>query len=171
MNNVKTISKTLFYLTRMLAYLYIAMPTYSLIVLISGWNLLLFESDTKFKICFPFTQKPCLLGMYEWSYITFGFLIPLALYGLFFWLLSNFFKAFAAKKLFTAVNYSYLRWFYLANIFLPIITLIISSVFMDIENEVEMLVALHTLLGIFAYFIAAIFQQGISLQNEQDLYI
>ncbi|MCU0340249.1 MAG: DUF2975 domain-containing protein [Spirosomaceae bacterium] len=129
------------------------------------------QSNTRFKICYPFTQKPFLLGIYEPNYIAFGFLIPIALYGLFFWLLSNFFKAFAQKKLFTSENYHSLRRFYVANLILPITTLIVASFFIEIEEIAEVMVAFHVLLGIFTYFIAAIFHQGLSLQKEQDLFI
>jgi hypothetical protein len=30
---------------------------------------------------------------------------------------------------------------------------------------------LHLIMGIFVWFVAAIFKQGIQLQNEQDLFI
>lgn len=171
MKNVKTISKILFYLTRFLAVFYLWMSAHSLVALLTDWSLILHEANTKFKICLPFTEKPFLLGMYDWNYITFGFLIPIALYGLFFWLLSNFFKVFSQAKLFTVENHLHLRRFYLSNLIIPILTLIAASVFIEIEEEAQVMVAFHALLGIFAYFIAAIFQQGINLQKEQDLYI
>lgn len=171
MKNVKTISKILFYLTRFSAVIYCWMAVHSLVALLTGWSLILHESNTRFKICWPFTQKPFLLGIYDWNYMAFGFLIPIALYGLFFGLLSNFFKVFSQAKLFTVENHLHLRRFYLANLIIPILTLILASIFIEIEEEAEVLVAFHALLGIFAFFIAAIFQQGINLQKEQDLYI
>jgi len=64
-----------------------------------------------------------------------------------------------------------LRVFYLANLILPSFSLIISSVFVPIENVIIALVVVHFVLGIFAYFLAAIFKQGLKLQNEQELFI
>lgn len=171
MNTVKILSQLLFYLTRFLSVLYSSMALYSLLVLTTGWCLILHQDNTKFKICYPFTQKPFLLGMYDTSYIAFGFLLPIALYGLFFGVLSNFFKVFTQKKLFTLANYNALRWFYLANLILPVVTIVVASVFIEIEEEAVIMVAFHLLLGVFVYFIAAIFQQGLSLQKEQDLFI
>jgi hypothetical protein len=171
MDAVKIISKILFYFVRFVAILYLGMAFHSLIALLTGWCLILHESNTKFKICLPFTNRPFLLGMYEWNYIAFGFLIPIALYGVFFWLLSDFFKAFAKKKLFTIENHNALKRFYLSNLIIPILTLIVASNFIQIEEIAEVMVGFHFLLGIFAFFIAAIFQQGINLQKEQDLFI
>ena len=48
---------------------------------------------------------------------------------------------------------------------------LLAVIFSIIDEGVFVLVLLHAILGIFAYFIAAIFQQGVQLQTEQDLII
>jgi hypothetical protein len=54
---------------------------------------------------------------------------------------------------------------------LPIIALILASLAIPIEGGVTALAFMHVLLGVFAYFLAAIFKQGLEIQNNQDLII
>lgn len=172
MQNVKIVSKILFYLTRFLAILYFLISAHSIIALITKWALTTKDNGKYFQICFPFTQKPFLVGDNNLDYMIFNFLLPLSLYGLFFLLVSNVFKVFFQPKLFTLNGIKHLKWFYLANLIFPSLSVLLASIFTNkVEDPGEFLIVLHFILGIFAYFLAAIFKQGLNLQNEQDLYI
>ena len=171
MKTTYIVSKILFYVTRFLAIVYFILALYSLAALITGWSLTFKENEKYFQVCYPFTEHPLMLGNYNIPYIIFDFLSPLTLYGLFFLLSSNVFKVFFQPKLFTQNGISHLRRFYLANLILPGITIFLASIFVSLDNEVSIFIVLHFMLGIFAYFLAAIFKQGLNLQNEQDLFI
>lgn len=171
MNSVKIISKILFYVTRFLAILYFAMSLHSIISLSTKWSLNIKDNGKYFQVCFPFTNKPFLNGEYYTEYIVFYFLVPISLYGLFFLLVSNVFKVFFQPKLFTEYGVKQLKLFYLGNLILPSLTALITSIFTKVEDPTEILILLHFILGIFAYFLAAIFRQGLNLQKEQDLFI
>lgn len=172
MKNVRNVSTVLFYLTRLLASLYLLTTLYSFISLITEWSFITKDAGKYFSICYPFTETPFLNGENTWSYKIFNFLIPLGFYGLFFLLLSNIFNVFRQIKLFTQYGVKQLRWFYLSNIFLPPIIIFMATVFAgDVEEGLEMVAVIHFFLGVFAYFLAAIFRQGLQLQKEQDLFI
>jgi hypothetical protein len=97
--------------------------------------------------------------------------MPLGLYGAFFWWASNVFKVFFQSKLFTQPNIVHLRRFYLLNLTVPIAATVLSSFFVPVEGVIWILVIVHLTLGTFVYFLAAMFQQGVNLQREQDLII
>jgi len=165
------VSKILFYVTRFLSIVYFTLSLYSLLTLSTGWFLNFQDNGKYFQIYYPFTEHPLMLGDYNLPYIIFEFLSPLSLYGLFFLLISNVFKVFFQPKLFTQNGINHLRRFYLVNLFLPSIVIFLASIFVSLDNEVSIFIVLHFMLGIFAYFLAAIFKQGLNLQNEQDLFI
>ena len=172
MKNVKIISTILFYITRFIAILYLLTTFYSLITLLTEWSFTYKDNGNYFSICYPFTQTPFLNGENNWGYKTFNFLIPIAFYGLFFLLVSNVFSIFRKDKLFTQYGVIQLKYFYLANISVPPLTILLASIFAgNIEEGLEWVAVIHFFLGVFAYFLAAIFKQGLHLQNEQDLYI
>lgn len=171
MNNVKIISKILFYITRFLSLAYFWMSAHSLLALLTGWSLDFKDNGKHFIVCWPFTEKPFLIGDYYTGYIIFDFLLPLSLYGLFFLLVGNVFRVFYQSKFFTETNIAHLRRFYLANLLLPGTAVLLASIFAELDELAEVLIVLHFFLGIFAYFLAAIFRQGVHLQNEQDLFI
>jgi hypothetical protein len=171
MKTTHIVSKILFYVTRFLAIIYFTLAFYSLVTLITGWSLTFKDNGMYFQICYPFTNHPLMLGDYNLPYIIFEFLSPLSLYGLFFLLISNVFKVFFQPKLFTQNGIKHLRRFYLTNLFLPGIVIFLASIFVSLDNEVSIFIVLHFMLGVFAYFLAAIFKQGLNLQNEQDLFI
>jgi len=172
MKNVRAISTLLFYLTRILAALYLITTFYSAISLLTEWSYIIKDEGRNFSILYPFSESAFLNGENTWSYKFFNFLMPLGFYGLFFLLVSNVFKVFMRTKLFTANGVKQLKWFYLANIILPPFTLLLASVFDgNVEEGLTMVAMIHFILGIFSYFMAAIFRQGLQLQNEQDLYI
>ncbi|PWB23597.1 DUF2975 domain-containing protein [Flavobacterium sp. HTF] len=171
MKTTHFVSKILFYITRFLSIVYFVLAGYSALTLLTGWFLTFTENGKYFQVCYPFTNHPLMLGDYNMPYIVFEFLSPLSLYGLFFLLISNIFKIFFQPKLFTQNGINHLRRFYLTNLFVPGITIFIASIFVSLDNEVAIFIVLHFMLGIFAYFLAAIFKQGLNLQNEQDLFI
>jgi fatty acid desaturase len=132
-----------------------------------GYN----EGEELIHIFYPFTQTPFLNVDNNWSYMVFNFILPLGLYGIFFLLTSNVFKVFCQPKLFKEDGVKQLKLFYLANILVPTLATIFASFFVGIESFIILLIIVHFVLGIFAYFFAEIFKQGLHLQNEQDLFV
>ena len=171
MRSVKAVSRVLCYSARILAVLYFVMAALSLLALTTGWGLNIREGGKYFQVYYPFTKIGFLNGDYNITYIIFFFLLPISLYGLFFLLLSNVFKVFFQPRLFTSYSVKHLRLFYQANCIIPGLVVFLSSFFERVETESIVMVVLHFTLGVFAWFFAAIFKQGVQLQNEQDLYI
>lgn len=169
MKGVKSIAGVLFYLSRICVLGYAILAVFSSISLLTGW-FLKFKGDY-FNIQIPFTEKTFLIGERNLPYIIFDFLMVFVLYSIFFWLLSNVFKTFIQPKLFNKKSINRLRYFYLSNLFIPSLATLLACLFSNIDSTVIMLIILHFVLGIFAYFMAAIFKQGVNLQNEQDLFI
>lgn len=171
MKPVRIVSKVLFYLARTLAFIYLAIFVYASISAFGKTSYFQsVENSTRFEIYYPFTNTPFLLGYNTLGYIN-TMLMVFGLYALFFYLLSNVFATFSQAKLFTQKGLRHLKQFYIGNFTLPLLALLIASIISEVEGAAEALVALHILLGVFAYFIAAIFQQGLKLQHEQDLFI
>ncbi|MCR4034070.1 MULTISPECIES: DUF2975 domain-containing protein [Flavobacterium] len=171
MKTTHIVSRILFYFTRLLAVVYFFLAAYSVFTLVTGLFLTFKENGKYFQVCYPFTSHPLMLGDYNLPYILFDFLAPLSLYGLFFLLSSNVFKVFFQPKLFTQNSVVQLKRFYLSNLFIPSIVILFAFFFVPLDNEVALFIILHGMLGAFAYFLAAIFKQGLNLQNEQDLFI
>jgi len=169
MKKTKIISKILYALTRSLSWIYLAIGLYGTFAWITKTNIQI--ADTTTIINYPFTDISFLILDNDQSYFLFAFLLPVLSYTLFFCLLSNVFKVFYQDKLFTNPNIGHLKRFYLANITLPIVLVAFSSFFIAIEKGIFIIVALHLVLGVFIFIISEIFHQGLSLQNEQDLYI
>jgi hypothetical protein len=170
MKTVRVVSRVLFIVTRVVSLGYLASFLLSALAFSIGWSLNIIEQGSRFEICYPFTHVPYLLGEYNGGYILM-FLLLLGLYTLFFFLVGNVFSVFTQTKLFTEQAIKQLKWFYSTNLILPLTAAFIISPFYKIDSPVEILIALHALLGIFTYFIAAIFEQGVNLQKEQDLII
>jgi hypothetical protein len=171
MNGTKIFSRILFYITRLLAVFYFFVTALSLLALTTHWGLGLTEDGKYFHVYYPFTTKPFLNGDYNLHYIIFYFLLVLGLYGLFFLLVSNVFRVFFQPKLFTAFGVRHLKRFYLANFIIPGALVLTTSFFTEVDDSSQILVVLHFILGVFAFFLAAIFNQGLNLQKEQDLFI
>lgn len=169
MKKTKIISKVLFAVTRVLAWVYFITALYGTV----GWLTEINTQTDKVKkiIEYPITDLPFLILDNNLTYLVFAFLLPMLSYTLFFWLLSNVFKVFFQEKLFTQFNIIQLKWFYLTNIILPVLLVIFSSFFIEIEKGIFMIISLHLFLGIFIFIFSEIFKQGLNLQNEQDLYI
>lgn len=172
MKEVRLVASCLFYLSRVIAIPYLATSLYCIISFIFRIeSLQVVDEGKKFVIMYPFTNRRFLLGDDYAFYYIFEMIAFIGLYGLFFWLLGNIFATFREKKLFTHKGVKRLRIFYLLNFIVPLPFLIGHIIF---SYEVEILVtlaALHFVVGIFAYFMAVIFKQGLNLQTEQDLYI
>ena len=171
MQTAKLVSKLLFYFTRILATIYFGITLYSAICILINWSIGYYGEGKYFHIFYPFTEKTLMNVDNNVPYIIFEFLMPLTLYGLFFLLGSNVFKVFHQPKLFTWNGIKQLQYFYLANWILPIIAIILAEIFAEVESLAYALVLIHFILGIFIYFLSAIFKQGLNLQNEQDLFI
>lgn len=179
MKTVRFVATILFYLTRILASLYLISFVYSAVVLFLSfqsdvtWNPIVMTADNGFEILYPFTDAPFLLGEYTKLFIL-EMLLGIGLYGVFLWLLSDVFLAFRQPKLFTSDSVKKLSRFYIVNLTIPGIVFLILSLFSDFSEErsdMVMLTVLHFIIGIFIFFMASIFKQGVELQNEQDLYI
>lgn len=169
MKKTKILSKTLFVITRILAWIYFITTLYGTV----GWLTNINTRTDEFNkiIEYPFTDFSFLILDNNLAYLIFAFLLPMLAYTLFFWLLSNVFKVFFQEKLFTQLNILQLKRFYLTNIILPVLLVIFSSFFIEIEIGILMIIALHLFLGVFIFIFSEIFNQGLNLQNEQDLYI
>lgn len=171
MNHYKTVSKLFFYIGRGLAIGYLGTSVYSLLCILTGWGISPYGAGKYLHINYPFTQQPFLNIDNNFPYIVFSFLLVLTLYGLFFWISSDVFKVFFQPKLFTLANIMHLKRFYLLNWLVPAAAIAVSSFFVKLDSVVWLLLLLHFMLGIFAWFLAGIFKQGLHLQNEQDLII
>ncbi|VXA92303.1 conserved membrane hypothetical protein [Flavobacterium sp. 9AF] len=171
MKTIRLISTFLYLLTSILAIGYIATSVY---VLISTWfklpSLKRIENG-RFAINYPFTQKAFLLGSeFSLQYIS-EMVIGIGFYGVFFLLLSHVFYTFKQERLFTLQGVGNLSRFYIFNLFVaPILLIILASFSMEDLPYGGMIFA-HLIFGVFALFIATIFRQGLNLQNEQDLFI
>ncbi len=170
MQQVRFISSFLYWLSRILAIPYLLTAAYIVLAAIAGGKLLQpIDNGRRFRINFPFTEQPFLLGDSPSFWYLFEMIAFIGLYGIFFWLLGNVFRLFRQEKLFTEKGVKTLRIFYLLNLLVPLPFLIAHIV---LRYEVETLViltVLHAVVGVFAYFMAVIFSRGLQLQTEQDL--
>ena len=124
-----------------------------------------------FIILYPFTSQTFLLGSeFSGRYISEMVLIIL-FYGSFFLLLSNVFKTFRQKKLFTAQGVKNLKLFYIINLFVCPVLFTILSIYSIEDYPYFAIIIGHVILGVLVFFIAAIFEQGLNLQHDQDLFI
>lgn len=171
MKLVRFISTITFYLSRIISAGYFLTTLHLLASIVFGLSTFKLLENGRFAICYPFTDKYFLLGSsYTVGYITEMVLI-IAFYGTFFWLLSNVFRTFRQKRLFTVRGIQNLKLFYLTNLIICPILFLLLSQFSTEDLPYTILVIAHCIMGIFALFIAAIFRQGVSLQNDQDLII
>jgi hypothetical protein len=173
MISVRHIAGFLFYPARLLAWMISITIVYTLVVFgfytaDHSLSLPLRISDQHFEILFPFTNKIFLLGDYTPAYLVSNS-ITLAFYACFLWLLSNVFHVFKQTKLFTKRGVTQLSRFYITNLVFPFIFIGILFAFRQQIMDVVQVIFLHLVIGVFAYFMAAIFRQGLLLQEEQDL--
>ena len=173
MKAVRFVANILFYISRVFSILFFTITVYALAVLIlsklshsSGLPVEI-ESD-RFKIFYPFTRTTFLLGDYTASYLITS-LFTIAFYGLFLWLLSEVFHAFRQTKLFTKRSVNRLSRFYITNLIAPVLFLILLACWSEEFSDIIRIIFLHLVIGVFAFFMAAIFKQGLLLQEEQDM--
>jgi hypothetical protein len=171
MVEIKSAAKIISIISRVLAIAYFLMALYSIICLLTKCFITPYGEGNYLHINYPFTDKAFLNVDNNANYIFFSFLLPITLYALFFWLTANLFLVFSKPKLFTPVNLLQLKRFYLFNWLASFPAIIVSSFFVQIESAMWLLAAVHFVLGVFAWMVAAIFKQGLQLQNEQDLFI
>jgi len=172
MKLVRHISTLLRYVAILLAGVYWLTCIYMIISVVFRLPSFALQPENRFVIYYPFTQVRFLLGSnFTFNYVAEMSLVML-LYGLFFYLLANVFKAFRQKKLFTQYGIRQLKFFYLYNFIHPLILVLAFNFFATGEDyPAGFIVMAHFIIGIFAYFIMAIFKEGAGLQNEQDLFI
>ncbi len=170
MKTVRFVARCLLAFSRVLAVGYALSFLLSLVALSSGWSLNLFAENRRFEILYPFTRVAYLLGEYNQGYILM-FLLLLGLYTLFFFLVGNVFKVFTQPTLFTSYGVRQLRTFYLGNLLMPVCAGVLIACCYGIESPMVILIILHLILGVFTYFMAAIFEQGLMLQSENDLIL
>jgi hypothetical protein len=174
MKTVRPIARVLFFLTRILAIVISIVAVYAL------GTILLYEnnrsarlpievySNGSFTIFYPFTKNPFLLGDYSTSYLVSN-LATITFYGLFLWMLSGVFHAFKQTRIFTRKGVMQLSRFYMINLIVPFVFLALLAIFGDEMIDIVRIILLHLVIGVFAFFMAAIFKQGLLLQEEQDL--
>ncbi len=169
MQTIRIISRVAFYCSLLLAVGYLAISLYSIIAYLFPETFMTVTGD-RFVVNYPFSKKAFLLGDNHIGY-KFNMTFIIFLYGLFFLLLSNIFRVFKKKTLFTKEGVKVLGVFAICNLTLPIIAFTLYSVILgDVDSEF-VLVILHAILAIFALFLRAIFKEGLKLQTAQDLTI
>lgn len=169
MYSVNIMARILLYISRLMALVYFITFVYAFFSLISNYSLFLHDHNNQFIIYLPFTHIPFLLGLYNPVYIWVEFLPIFLLYAVFFFLLSYVFNVFTQKRLFTHKGYYYLRIFYWANFTVPVMMLLLTELLSEASFDAWGIVGLHLLLATFIFFMAAIFEHGLRLQDEQDL--
>ena len=171
MKLVRFISAIAFYLTRILSAGYILTALHLMFSVVLDLSCLKHLENGRFAICSPFTEKHFLLGSSFTAAYVIEMVLLIAFYGAFFWLLSNVFKTFRQTKLFTPQGIHNLKLFYVSNLLICPVLFLILSVYSSEDYPYMIMTSAHGIMGVFALFIAAIFKQGVSLQNDQDLII
>jgi hypothetical protein len=173
MKTVRVVASILHYISKTGALLFLATGVYAAIVVLlfyyGSFSWLPIEvNQGYFTIFFPGTKTPFLLGDYSASYL-FTYLFTIIFYGFFLWILGGVFHAFKQPRLFTKKGVSQLSRFYIINLVVPILFLLLVIFFRDETSDLVRIMFLHLVIGVFAFFMAAIFKQGLVLQEEQDL--
>lgn len=171
MGKTRIASKIISIISRLAGLGYFITAIYSIVCLATKWCITPYGEGKYLHINYPFSQMPFLNIDNNANYILFSFLLPVTMYGLFFWLTADLFLVFSKSKLFTLWNLLRLKRFYLFNGMAPFPAIVISSFFVETESIVWLLAVVHGILGVFVWLVAALFKQGMQLQNEQDLFI
>lgn len=174
MKAVRPVASVLYYLSRILSLLLLVSAGYATTIVLvykahpSGALPFRVFDDKTFQLFYPFTHKPFLLGDYTAAYLVSNGL-TIAFYGLFLWMLGDVFKTFRQTRLFTPRGVLRLSRFYMLNLVVPFIFLLLLAIFGQEIIDIVRIILLHLVIGVFAFFMAAIFRQGLFLQEEQDL--
>ncbi|WP_416242064.1 DUF2975 domain-containing protein [Arenibacter sp. GZD-96] len=125
----------------------------------------------RYYIRIPFTNSS-IHGDYQFNVIL-TVLIVLFFGAIFFYILSNIFKALGARIIFNKKSITNLHFFTILNLVVaPIVYLLIHFPIMektdykDIHNLI-----LHLIFGVIALFLTQIFKNGYKIQMENDLTI
>lgn len=171
MKLVRFISVIGFYIAKIAAVGYLTTALYVLLSVVLKLPSYQILEQNKFSINYPFSTKHFLNGSENTTTYIFEMLAVFFFYGIFFWLLGNVFKVFEQKKLFTANGVKHLKWFYILNLFIcPLLFVLLMNMSHE-DMPYGLLLVIHVIIGVFSLFLAAIFTQGLNLQNDQDLYI
>ena len=170
---VRPLAGILFQLTRFLSVFYWLIAAYAFIITALALNgvsglPVSGEGSGVLTIFYPFTEKPFLLIDTDRSFLITSSLVVI-FYGIFLVLLTRVFDAFRQERLFTPKGVRSLTSFYAANFLLPIAAIVVLLATGEPIGDLIIITVLHFILGIFIYFMTAIFKQGLELQNEQDL--
>ena len=174
MKAVRFVAGILYYLARIISVLILLVTAYATIVILlnlvhpSPSIPVQVVEDGSFRIFFPFTHSVFLLGDYTPAYLV-TYLLTIAFYGLFLWLLGGVFYAFRQPRLFTKWGVIQLSRFYLINLLIPFSLIVLFVIFRQELSDLIRIILLHLVIGVFSFFMAAIFKQGLVLQEEQDL--
>jgi hypothetical protein len=57
----------------------------------------------------------------------------------------------------------------MVNVIVPVVIMLLLLIFKQEVEDIVRITFLHLIIGVFAFFMAAIFKQGLVLQEEQDL--
>ncbi|MDY8135072.1 DUF2975 domain-containing protein [Aquimarina sp. 2201CG5-10] len=164
----KSLSTILFYSTRLITIGYGIFLILIIISLISNNFIITETNDIQIKI--PFTNS-VIKGDYSLKTLI-GILCFLIFYASFFYTLSLIFKTFGAEKLFTEEAIKYLKRFTILNLILPVAYILIGAIINSSITPDDVVPGLlHIGLGIFSWFIAAIFTLGFTIQEENELTI
>ena len=171
MKLVRHISAFAFYITRVISFFYLLTALHLLVSVVFKLSSFKPLENNRFAICYPFTSKHFLIGSDNSALYIIEMVSIIVFYGIFFWLLGYVFKTFRQQKLFTEQGIRHLKWFYVFNLLLCPVTFLILSIYSKEDYPYVAMIIAHGIVGIFALFISAIFQQGVNLQKDQDLYI
>jgi hypothetical protein len=173
MKTARRIATISYYLSRTAALLFTLTLVYAVAVVVlaqstsAQWLPVERTSPDLLTLFFPFTHSPFMLVETSSSY-TISYFTIFAFYTSFLWLLSGVFYAFRQERLFTRAGVRRLTRFYLIN-GIPILILLFFIVWKQDAADILRLSILHLIIGVFAFFMAAIFSHGVILQEEQDL--
>jgi hypothetical protein len=174
MRPVRFIASILYFVARISSIMVQFVTIYALVVVLLYENnpstSLPFQvlADGGFRLFLPFTKTTFLLGDYTTSYLVSNLMI-MGFYGLFLWLLADVFYTFKQTRLFTPKGVTGLSRFYITNLLVPFVFIVLLLLFGNELLDIVRITLLHLVIGVFAYFMAAIFKQGLVLQEEQDL--
>lgn len=174
MRTAKALAAVLEWVSKVAAILYLSAGIYGMGVFLLSRSAgdaglpITYTDKEQLIINFPFTQTPFLIGAAKGSSFAVH-LIWVILYGGFFLLLAGIFDVFKRTRLFTAFAVMRLNRFYIINLVTPVCIILLLLMFRQSVSDFIIITILHMVLGIFAYFMASIFRQGLLLQEEQDL--
>ncbi|NEU07701.1 DUF2975 domain-containing protein [Flavihumibacter sp. R14] len=171
MKTVKVVARILYIISLFAALFYIFTAVYAAFVMVlhnlSGTALFNELESGQFTIDYPFTDTPFLIGSNTSLYLVM-LVVIFGGYGLFAVLLGRVLSVFKQDKLFTPTAVRRLQYFYLANFLIPPAILLVNLFFTRDVQDLVIISILHAIIAVFAWFMAAIFKQGLMLQEEQD---